>query len=103
MLFGGFARGQCGVLELQLPVWANGHRAQQFLLQREPSLRQRKRRAVVLRRTARQRQMPTAEYAAEIELSDRIRFDRRRLLPCRSGDLDRNVLSERASAERPKQ
>ena len=99
MLHGRFACRQRGVLELKLPGRTNRGRAEQFLLQQRPSLYRRQRRAVVLQWKCRQRQMPTAA-AAKIDLSKRLRNDRRCLLPGRSGDLGRSVLSERANAER---
>ena len=99
----------CRLLEFKLRAWANADRAQQFLLQPQSGLQQR-RRAGVLQRTSGQRPVSTAEHAADRHLRARlavlrqgIRTLRQFLLSRESDDVDRHLLSERPGAERPQQ
>lgn len=104
MLFGRRDRSERGVLEFELPVRANGDRAEQFLLQQQPSLYRRRRRAGLLQRSGRQRPMSDVDNATDnIELPERLCGFRQRLLFGRPDDLDRHMLSQRTSAEWSKQ
>jgi hypothetical protein len=91
------------VLEFKLSLRANRDRAEQFLLQQQPGLHQRRRRAGVLQRSARQRPVSFADHAADIDLPERLRVVRRVLLPGQPNDVNGHLLPRRPSAKRPQQ